>query len=539
MKLIETTLKPVVVHLCRPLFSRLGWLVAALFVCLDLLTPAGQTRAAEVGRTIIGTVSSADTRNMLQGATVHLPAQNRQVVTDNTGRFVLHDLPSGAVELVVSYVGFEEQRRRIVVSEAAASTVNFELRAANLVVMETISVAGEREGNALALTQQRNADNLKNVIAMDAFGAVTFMNVGDITARMPGVAYEIDTEGITTAVAIRGMSSSLTRMTVDGMPMSPVGDRSPHMASFSGAIFEQIELTKGQLPDKSAESLGGMINLKTRSALSMREKRRIDYNVAARWAPPFYYATEARREHPIHPSIKLGYQEVFSVGGDNRNLGIMANVYYAENVNSRDLMVYDYQNTPNSPAYVHTFSASTQYNNYHLITGNIRVDYRLSEASQFYFTATWNQTDEPTYKRSQMTLAATQTVATMGPDGQPTGTGVILPNFTGSSTATRPIAGSTFTLASNHFTYHVKNPTAVLGGEHKFDRWKIDYAASHSIMETVSASGQDKAGRRGSQLSLQVPAAGWALQYRDHGNPIITQPAGPSIFDINNYGPSK
>lgn len=532
MKTSEAIHPTDMVRLHRSPIWRLGWFLAVNALFAGLFGPLDQSRATEGGRMIIGSVSSADTRNMLQGATVRAPALNRQAVTDNTGRFVLPDIPPGPVELVVSYVGFGDQRQTVA---AGGGSVSFEMRAANLIVLDKITVAGEREGNALALTQQRNAANLKNVIAMDAFGPVTFMNVGDITARMPGVAYEIDSEGITTAVAIRGMSSGLTRMTVDGMPMSPVGDRSPHMASFSGAIFEQIELTKGQLPDKSAESLGGMINLKTRSALAMREKRRFDLNVAGRWAPPFYGATKVRREHPLHPSVKFGYQEVFSVNGGDRNLGIMANIYYAENVNSRDLMVYDYQNTTNSPAYVYNFSSSTQYNNYHLITGNIRVDYRLSDATQFYATATWNQTDEPTYKRAQMTLAAGQTVAALGPDGQPTGTGVILPNFTDAFTATRPITGSTLTLATNHFTYHVKNPTVVFGGEHQYSHWKIDYAASHSMMETWSASGQTKPGRRGSQLSMQVPAAGWALRYNDHHNPMLVSGGGPSIFDIANY----
>ena len=42
-----------------------------------------------------------------------------------------------------------------------------------------------------------------------------------------------------------------------------------------------MELIKGLTPDKSAESLGGSVNLKTRSTLNMKEKRRFTYNFSA------------------------------------------------------------------------------------------------------------------------------------------------------------------------------------------------------------------------------------------------------------------
>ena len=51
-------------------------------------------------------------------------------------------------------------------------------------------------------------------------------------------------------------------------------------------MYEQVELIKGHTPDKGADSLGGTINLKSRSPLSMKERRRTTYNVSARWAPP-------------------------------------------------------------------------------------------------------------------------------------------------------------------------------------------------------------------------------------------------------------
>lgn len=51
-------------------------------------------------------------------------------------------------------------------------------------------------------------------------------------------------------------------------------NRSIFVNNITGAMFEQVELIKGHTPDKGADSLGGTINFKSRSPLSMREKRR-------------------------------------------------------------------------------------------------------------------------------------------------------------------------------------------------------------------------------------------------------------------------
>ena len=512
--------------------GKLRALAATLALLVTCSTPL---LAADPGGTIIGNVSSADTRNMLQGATVQVPQLNRRAVTDNTGRFVLRDLPAGPVTLVIGYTGFADETRTVEVRPNAPLTLSVELQTSSIMRMDAFTVSSEREGNALALTEQRNAANVKNVVAMDAFGDIAFANVGDIAAKLPGVLAMPDEEGNTASVSIRGMATGLTRLTVDGMPLASVGSRSPHMTSQTGALYEQLELIKGQLPDRSADSIGGMINLKTRSALTMKEKRRVDYSVSARWAPEFLEQTKARLEHPIHPIIKLGYQEVFSVGRGERNLGMALNLYYSENATSRNSYTYDYQNTTATPAYVFSFIAETTQQNRRVLSGNLALDYRLSDVSKFFLRAQWTQNDEPGFDRALVTLSATQSVATTDANGQPTGTGVILPDFTGSRTATRALNGSTVTLETRHHSFHIRTPAINLGGEHEFDRWKFEYNVSHSGNESIGMHGNKNPDARGGMISMQAIGVGWELTYANPERPYIRQLAGPDIFDINSY----
>jgi hypothetical protein len=75
------------------LYPRTISLLTGLTLFAVLVFTKNRAVAAEDIGTIIGTVSSSETRNMLQGATVRLPGQERSVVTDNTGRFVLRGVP--------------------------------------------------------------------------------------------------------------------------------------------------------------------------------------------------------------------------------------------------------------------------------------------------------------------------------------------------------------------------------------------------------------------------------------------------------------
>ena len=61
---------------------------------------------------IAGNVSNAGTGNLLEGARVALPALRLDTLSDETGRFALDDVPAGAHELVVTYLGLDTQNTR-------------------------------------------------------------------------------------------------------------------------------------------------------------------------------------------------------------------------------------------------------------------------------------------------------------------------------------------------------------------------------------------------------------------------------------------
>jgi len=150
-------------------------------------------------------------------------------------------------------------------------------------------------------------------------------------------------------------------------------------------MFDQLELIKGHTPDKGADSLGATINLKTRSPLSMREKRRINYNFGVRTAPSFTEQVPLREAHRSHPIFNVSWQEVFGVLGGDRNLGVSLNVFYSENAVGGFRTIRDFQDTPNSPAYLWITARGNNYNNRKQGSINLKTDYRLSPNTKLSF----------------------------------------------------------------------------------------------------------------------------------------------------------
>ncbi len=74
--------------------------------------------------------------------------------------------------------------------------------------LSSVVVMGLLQGQAKALNQQKNADNIKNVIAADQIGRFPDPNAAEALQRVPGVNIERD-QGEGRYVFVRGWRHSL------------------------------------------------------------------------------------------------------------------------------------------------------------------------------------------------------------------------------------------------------------------------------------------------------------------------------------------
>jgi TonB-dependent receptor len=520
---------------------------ALLLVPTSIAQTSTSTQASVRGNgSIIGFVSNAATRTGLEGAVIEISALGITTRSDNSGRFVLVGLPAGVHEVSVSYIGLDTAKTPVAVSDGQRTTQDFALTS-SIYKLDAFKVTGEREGNALALTMQRNAENVKNVVAMDSFGNLPNMSVGEVVMRLPGVAPITQDEGLNYAIQVRGMPGNLNTVTMDGQRMPSIGtNRALELHTVSATLYEQMEMVKGLTPDASADSLGGNLNLKTRSTLNMKEKRRVNFSATVRAAPPFTEQIPLREEHRYHPLFTVTYQEVFSILGGDRNLGVQVNARYSENAIGGVIVNRNYQNTTDSPAYVWDYSVRNNFNNRKQTNANVKTEYRLSDNSKFTVNTLFNHNIER--MRRGYTLRAYTGSATAVPSATSTVTG-INPGWTETMTSVRPLSTANYlTNAANNTvvdvsttgpnSYIVRQWLASFAGDHTFGPIKLDYNTGYS--RNNQKTGQSTGGAKGGQYTLthRVTGIGWILE-----SPVgqdfsrLIQTAGPDIANPSNYRP--
>ncbi len=503
--------------------------VRLLAATVPLLLAVG--RGAVAGGSVSGNVSNAATGNLLEGAQVEIPTLGRVALTDNTGRFTFTDVPPGSYVITATYIGLDSASQPLAVAAGQRTLRNFDLTT-GIYKLTEFRVTGQREGNAAALTAQRNAPNVKNVVAIDAYGNLPNMNASELAVLLPGVAGDLSDEGNIVGFTIRGMGPGSNTITIDGALMGSqgAGNRQTRMHTITGSMFDSLELIKGHTPDKGADSLGGTLNLRSRSPLGMKEKRRVTYNFSARWAPPFTAQIPLREEHRTHPLLNVAYQEKFAAfRSDEENLGVAVNLFYSEQAVGFYRLTTDWQNTVNSPAYVWDYRTQDNYNNRKQSSVNTKFDYRLTPATKVTLNLIYNDAMER-FRLRYYTRAFTQNQNAV-PNATTSG---VIPGYTDFVTSVRPVAASTFDIQSQMSNFFHRQRHADLGFEHKWGPVELDYNGVMSVDRINGGSGD------GGDLTFRATGIGWTLdRSRSELYPSFVQTAGPSLANPATYRPQN
>src|SRR3954469_24573240 len=163
--------------------------------------------------TLTGTVTNSATGQALEGARVLIQGTNREVFTDGQGTYRFDNLPPGEVVVSASYTGLDPTIAPTTIAAGAANRRDLEMTS-DIYRLSKFVVAGEREGNALAVTLQRQAANVKNVVSSDAFGSLAG-NPAELLERITGVVVE-RVGGDARFISIRGVPGGLNSVQIDG-----------------------------------------------------------------------------------------------------------------------------------------------------------------------------------------------------------------------------------------------------------------------------------------------------------------------------------
>ncbi|MDT7832222.1 TonB-dependent receptor [Flavobacteriaceae bacterium S356] len=201
------------------------------------------------------------------GANVVIESLKKGDITNFDGKFTIVSVPVGTHTIKVSYLGYEDITKEVVVKENETTTVSFELKSGSI-ELDVIQIKSSRlRGQAKALNTQKNNLNITNVVSTDQIGKFPDANIGDAVKRIPGITMQVD-QGEARNIIVRGLSPQLNSVTLNGsrIPSAEGDNRNIQMDLIPSDMIQTIQVNKAVTPDMDADALGGSVNLITRTA---------------------------------------------------------------------------------------------------------------------------------------------------------------------------------------------------------------------------------------------------------------------------------
>ncbi|WP_025763288.1 TonB-dependent receptor [Dyadobacter tibetensis] len=224
--------------------------------------------AALYGQTGLLSGTIMDTQKLsLPGATLKLMPGNIYTISDVRGKFEFLNVPLGTYKLIVTYMGYQELEREITISQSTAQNLALVMQEGGLNMKELVIMGDRLKGQAKALNQQRNNENISNIISSDQVGRFPDANIGDALKRVPGITMQND-QGEARNIIVRGLAPELNAVTLNGdrIPSAEGDNRRVQMDLIPSDMIATIEVNKTLTPDMDADAIGGSVNLVTRAA---------------------------------------------------------------------------------------------------------------------------------------------------------------------------------------------------------------------------------------------------------------------------------
>jgi len=268
---------------------------------------------------ITGVVTNSNESVFIEGATVTIDRTNRVSSTDRRGEFDFGDMLPGEYVVRISYTGMNPGTARVVVAAGESANVSVILRE-DVVKMGTFSVTAARSADALAITEQRNAPNVKNVVDIQSYGMLNNDNPAELLQLLPGVTGSLFFNEVD-RVSVRGIDSSLNNVQLDGNTFATPGingavtSRSGVLSTTNTNNIKTAEVVKALTPDRPADAIGGLVNLVQKTALDYpKAAGNFEYRIGGQ-----YVETRSGYVTRPTPNIQLTYHDIF---GPKRDWGV-------------------------------------------------------------------------------------------------------------------------------------------------------------------------------------------------------------------------
>ncbi len=438
----------------------LPFLRQTLSTLLAFLVVSFASAQTDTGR-ITGIVTNSSGNAYLEGATVTIDGSNRATTTDRRGEYDFGAMAPGEYSLRIAYTGMTAAITRVVVTAGQSASTTTAL-SEDVIKMGTFSVVTNRSADALALTEQRNAPNIKNVVDIASYGMLNNDNPGELLQLLPGVNGFISF-GEVDRVSVRGFDAQFNSVQLDGNSFATpsinnaaaANGRSGVLSTTNTNNIKSAEVIKAITPDYPADAIGGIVNLVQKTALDYpKSAGRFEYRFGGQ-----YVSSRSGYETRPSPNLQLTYHDIF---GPKRNWGVYATGGFNKEVTNQ---FQTFQNIVNNATFGYLpNNNSTSENDRFRYRKNwaLTVDHRPSEGHEFAFKYRHEDWLEFTETFTDMNFSA----------GTPAANWTPLVRTYNTPTVRVDYGNNAPTVENNAYSFD---------GKHRGDQWELKYSAFHSM----------------------------------------------------------
>jgi TonB-dependent receptor len=143
-----------------------------------------------------------------------------------------------------------------------------------------VKVVATRASQQSSIDRKKNAATAIDSIVAEDVGSLPDRNVGEAISRMSGVALDRGDFGEGVSVAVRGNGPDLTRVEIDGQGVQSAGGidmygggggRGTEFRQLPADLIKSVDVVKGSTADMTEGSLGGGIQIQTRTGLDFKK----------------------------------------------------------------------------------------------------------------------------------------------------------------------------------------------------------------------------------------------------------------------------
>ena len=268
-------------------------MAAALCVVLSAL-------AQETDTHIYGHVIDKATGEHLPYIVVMLKGTTIGVTTENTGHYMIRNIPEGSFTVEVSAIGYKTQTREIKVRRGRSYEVNFTLEE-DFVQIDGVIVSATRSE-----TTRRMSPTLVNVVGMDTYNKTNATTVAQGLVFQPGIRVENNCQNCGfQQVRINGLDGQYTQILIDSRPIFSSLAGVYGIEQLPANMVDRVEIMRGggsALFGSSA--IAGTINIITKEPV--RNSSSISHTVTSIAGSSAFHNTTDINASIVSEDNKLG-----------------------------------------------------------------------------------------------------------------------------------------------------------------------------------------------------------------------------------------